>query len=106
MWDVRLNRRADVTLDLPEGHTAMLLVLDGHVTVEGEPLRDAEMLLLDRAGSEVTLQSFGEATLLVLTGEPIDEPIVGHGPFVMNSQAEIRQAIDDFNTGRFAMIAA
>jgi redox-sensitive bicupin YhaK (pirin superfamily) len=101
VWDVRLNRRADVTLELPEGHTAMLVVLDGHVTVEGEPVHDAEMLLLDRAGSEVTLQNFGEATLLVLTGEPIDEPIVGHGPFVMNSQAEIRQAIDDFKKGRF-----
>jgi redox-sensitive bicupin YhaK (pirin superfamily) len=48
----------------------------------------------------------GEATLLVLTGEPIDEPIVDHGPFVMNSQAEIRQAIDDFNRGRFATTAA
>jgi redox-sensitive bicupin YhaK (pirin superfamily) len=102
LWDLRLNRGADVALDLPDGHTAMVIVLDGHVTVEGEPLRDAEMALLDRAGSEVTLQSFGEATLLVLTGEPIDEPIVGHGPFVMNSQAEIRQAIDDFNKGRFA----
>ena len=62
------------------------------------------MLLLDRAGSEVTLQSFDEATLLVLTGEPIDEPIVGRGPFVMNSQAEIRQAIDGFKKGRFATL--
>jgi redox-sensitive bicupin YhaK (pirin superfamily) len=99
-----LNRRADVAVDLPEGHTAMLIALDGQVTVEGEPLREAEMLLLDRAGSEITLQSFGEATLLVLTGEPIDEPIVGHGPFVMNSQAEIRQAFDDFKKGRFATL--
>jgi hypothetical protein len=106
MWDVRLNRRADVTLDLPEGHTAMLVVLNGQVTVEDEPVREAEMLLLDRAGSEVTLQSFGEATLLVLTGEPIDEPIVGRGPFVMNSQAEIRLAFDDFKNGRLVTIAA
>ena len=48
----------------------------------------------------------GEAKLLVLTGEPIDEPIVGHGPFVMNSEAEIRQAIDDLNSGRFVTAAA
>jgi quercetin 2,3-dioxygenase len=106
VWDLRLNPRADVALDLPEGHTAMIVVLNGQVSVEGQPLHDAEMLLLDRAGSEVTLQSDGEATLLVLTGEPIDEPIVGYGPFVMNSQAEIRQAIDDLNKGRFATIDA
>ncbi len=106
VWDVRLNRRADVTLALPEGHTAMLVVLNGHITVAGESLSDAEMLLLDRAGTEITFQSSGEATLLVLTGAPIDEPIAGYGPFVMNSQAEIRQAIDDFNHGRFATIAA
>ena len=105
VWDMRLNRRATATLELPEGHTAMLIVLDGHVTVEGEPLHDAEMLLLDRVGSEVTLQSFGPATVLVLTGEPINEPVVGHGPFVMNSEAEIHQAIDDFNQGRFAAMA-
>ena len=106
LWDVRLNPGADATLVLPEGHTAMVVVLEGQVTVEGELLRDAELALLDRAGVEVALQSDREATLLVLTGEPLNEPIVGHGPFVMNSQAEIRQAIDDFKMGRFAKIAA
>jgi len=74
--------------------------------VEGEQIGDAALVLLDRAGAEVALQSDGEATLLVLTGAPIDEPIVGHGPFVMNSQDEIRQAFDDFKNGRFAKIAA
>jgi len=51
------------------------------------------------------LEAEGEASLLLLSGEPIDEPIVGYGPFVMNSEAEIHQAIDDFNSGRFAVIA-
>ena len=53
-----------------------------------------------------TIHADGDATVLVLTGEPIDEPIVGYGPFVMNSDAEIRQAIEDFNSGRFAQTAA
>ncbi len=67
---------------------------------------EAEMLLLSREGSDVHVHADGDATLLVLTGAPIDEPIVGYGPFVMNSEAEIRQAIDDLNSGKFAQIAA
>jgi quercetin 2,3-dioxygenase len=107
VWDVRLNRDADLTLDLPEGHTAMLVLLGGHVTVNGsQEAGEAEMVLLGREGRDVAIHADGDATLLVLTGEPIDEPIVGYGPFVMNSEAEIRQAIDDFNAGRFARAAA
>ena len=106
VWDLRLTRDADMTLSLPEGHTAMLVVLGGHLTVEGnQDVGDAEMLMLSREGSEVHLRANGDTTILVLTGEPIDEPIVGYGPFVMNTEAEIRQAIDDVNSGRFAMAA-
>ena len=107
VWDVRLKADAGLTLDLPEGHTAMLVVLGGHVTVGGsEAAGEAEMILLSREGGDVAIHADGEATLLVLTGEPIDEPIFGHGPFVMNTESEIRQAIDDFNNGRFAQAAA
>jgi len=107
VWDVRLNRDAELTLDLPEGHTAMLVVLGGHVTVGGsEAAREAEMVLLSRDGGSIDIRADGDATILVLTGEPIDEPIVGHGPFVMNSEAEIRQAVDDYNNGRLAPMAA
>jgi redox-sensitive bicupin YhaK (pirin superfamily) len=107
VWDLRLQRDADLSLDLPEGHTAMLVVLGGHVTVNGsQEAGEAEMVLLGREGRDVAIHADGNATLLVLTGEPIDEPIVGYGPFVMNSEAEIRQAVDDFNAGRFAKIAA
>jgi redox-sensitive bicupin YhaK (pirin superfamily) len=107
VWDVRLNRDADLTLDLPAGHTAMLVVLGGHVTVNGsQEAGEAEMVLLDREGSDVAIHADGDATLLVLTGEPIDEPIAGYGPFVMNSEAEIRQAINDFNAGRLTKVAA
>jgi len=106
VWDVKLSRDADLTLDLPEGHTAMIVGLGGHVTVEGnQALGEAEMLLLGREGDSVRIHADGDATLLVLTGEPVDEPIVGYGPFVMNSEDEIRQAVDDFNNGRFAQAA-
>lgn len=106
VWDLRLGRDADVTLNPPEGHTAMLVVLTGHVTVNGgQAAGEAEMLLLSRDGSDVSIHADGDATLLVLTGAPLDEPIVGHGPFVMNTEAEIRQAFDDFKSGRFVAAA-
>ncbi len=92
---------------MPEGHTLALVVLHGTVTVNGtEVARDAQMVLLDRAGTDVVVEAQTDATLVVLSGEPIDEPIVGYGPFVMNTQAEIRQAIDDFNSGRFGRMVA
>jgi redox-sensitive bicupin YhaK (pirin superfamily) len=106
VWDLRLRRDADIALDLPEAHTAMLVVLSGHLTVNGgEGAGEAEALLLDRQGSSVDIHADGDTTLLGLTGAPIEEPIVGYGPFVMNSEAEIREAIDDFNSGRIGRMA-
>jgi len=107
LWDIRLNRDADVTIDLPAGHNAMIAVLAGHVTVNGEhPAGEAEIVRFERSGSAVRVHADGDSVLLVLTGEPINEPVIGHGPFVMNSEAEIRQAIEDYNAGRFGTIAA
>ncbi|UOM33524.1 pirin family protein [Acuticoccus sp. I52.16.1] len=102
VWDLDLTAGADLALELPKGHTAMLVVLSGHVTVEdGHEAGAAEVILLGRDGHDVDIHADGAATLLVLTGEPIDEPIVGYGPFVMNTDAEIRQAAEDFDAGRF-----
>ena len=106
LWDLRLEAGADLDLPLPEGHTAMLVVLSGQVRAEAQQAGEAEMLLLSRQGADIRLRAEGPAELLVMTGEPIDEPIVGYGPFVMNSEAEIRQAIEDVNSGRFGSMAA
>jgi redox-sensitive bicupin YhaK (pirin superfamily) len=106
LWDVKLKGGADVTLDLPEGHTAMIAVLAGHVTVnDGQALGEAEIVRFERGGSTARVRADGDSILLVMTGEPIAEPVVGHGPFVMTSTDEIRQAITDFNSGRFGQIA-
>jgi quercetin 2,3-dioxygenase len=106
MWDLRLIRNADLTLDLPEGHTAMLVMLTGHVTLNGsQQAGEAEMVLLSREGSDVAIHADSDAMVLVLTGEPIEEPIAGYGRFVMNTEAEIRQAFDDFKYGRFIQAA-
>jgi redox-sensitive bicupin YhaK (pirin superfamily) len=105
VWDLRLGAEKPVALDLPAGHTAALVVLSGRVRVNGgQPIGEARMALLDGAGSGAEIEALGEAIVLALTGEPIDEPVVGYGPFVMTSEAEIRAAIDDFTAGRFGQL--
>lgn len=105
VWDLRLNAGAAATLSLPEGDTAGLVVLRGAVTVNGSaPAQEAQFVLLDRTGGEVVLQATDDAMVLLLSGEPIDEPVVMHGPFVMNTPQEIRQAMADFQSGRFGRI--
>ncbi|MDZ4361251.1 MAG: pirin family protein [Variovorax sp.] len=105
VWDLRLNQGAQVTLPVPEGHTAAIVVLRGTVQVNGETVvRDAQMVLLDRAGDALTIDANNDAVVLLLSGEPIDEPIVGHGPFVMNTRDEIAQAMKDFGSGKFGQM--
>ncbi|EEQ05222.1 pirin family protein [Yersinia bercovieri] len=102
VWDIRLNQGKSAEFSLPVGWNSALIVLRGSVLVNGDAIgRDAEMVLLDAAGSAVTIEANNDALLLLLSGEPIDEPIVGYGPFVMNTQQQINQAIADFNSGRF-----
>ena len=107
VWDIRLNRDHTAALSVPAGRTLALIVLHGTVLVNGaEIAREAQMVLFDRAGTDFTVEANSDATVLVLSGEPIDEPVVGYGPFVMNSESEIVQAVQDFNSGRFGQIAA
>ncbi|MDB5376471.1 MAG: Pirin-like protein [Rubritepida sp.] len=107
LWDVRLRQGGAASFALPEGHTVAVVVLRGAVQVNGDAVaREAQFVLLDRKGGEITLEANGDASLLILSGEPIDEPVVMHGPFVMNTADEIRQAMADFQSGRFGEIAA
>jgi redox-sensitive bicupin YhaK (pirin superfamily) len=106
LWDVRLDADAEIVLPLPEGHNSMIAVLSGHVTIDGQGIGEAEIARFSTDGEGVSVHAEGDAIVLVLTGEPIDEPVFGYGPFVMNTEAEIRQAIADFNSGRFGRVAA
>jgi redox-sensitive bicupin YhaK (pirin superfamily) len=104
--DLRLNAHSTTTLTLPDGWNTALVVLKGTVQVNGEEIaREAQLVVLDAKGESVTLESNNDTTVLVLSGEPLNEPVVGYGPFVMNTREEINQAIDDFNQGRFGQQA-
>ncbi len=101
LWDVHLRAGAAVELPLAEGHTTALLVQSGRVVLEGERAAgEGDLAIYHRAGNGLTLQATADTRLLVMSGEPIAEPIVGHGPFVMNSRAEILQAFEDYELGK------
>ncbi|HEY5809167.1 MAG TPA: pirin family protein [Povalibacter sp.] len=106
VWDVRLNRGQTARLDFTQGRTVALVVLRGSLQINGSDIvREAQLTVLDREAGEVQLEAgTTDVSLLVLSGEPLNEPIVGYGPFVMNTNEEIMQAINDFNSGRFGRI--
>lgn len=101
LWDLRLAGGNPVEFPLPDGYTTLLVVLGGGLTVNGgQMLGQAEVAIFDRAGDTLRIDGAENATALLLCGEPIDEPIVGSGPFVMNTAAEIQQAMADYRTGK------
>jgi redox-sensitive bicupin YhaK (pirin superfamily) len=106
VWDLRLRRGKGTVLTVPDGYTTAVAVLRGSVRVNGsEAVGSAEVGLFDRRGERINLESSEDTTALLLSGEPIDEPIVGQGPFVMNTPEEIRQAITDYMTGKMGHLS-
>ncbi|MGE3333185.1 MAG: pirin family protein [Rhodospirillaceae bacterium] len=106
VWDIRLGEGQTTTFPVQEGYTLALVVLKGDVVVNGETKAGgAQFVLLDRAGADVAIEAKTDATILLLSGEPIDEPVFGYGPFVMNNRDEIVRAIEDFNSGKFGRMA-
>jgi redox-sensitive bicupin YhaK (pirin superfamily) len=106
VWDLRAIRGREIDLPVPEGYTTILVVLRGGISADGsETIQSAEAGLFDRAGESIKIKTTDETTALLLSGEPIDEPIVGQGPFVMNTSEEIRQAIVDYTSGKMGHLS-
>lgn len=107
VWGVRLNPGGQARFEVPDGYTTAVVVLRGSAGVnDGQIARAAQMVTLDRSGTGIIVEADSETRLLLLSGEPIDEPIVGHGPFVMNTEDQIRAAFNDFRSGRFGRIVS
>jgi redox-sensitive bicupin YhaK (pirin superfamily) len=89
---------------MPEGHTALMVVQSGSLTANGQALKAVELASFDRKGEVVALRAEAASRVLVLSGQPLNEPVVGQGPFVMNSRDEIQQAMVDYQAGRMGRL--
>jgi quercetin 2,3-dioxygenase len=110
VFDIRLKKGEELVLPAPDGWNTSVVVLRGALESgansadRGVIAKDAKMLMFSQEGEGIKVKALEDTVALLLSGEPIAEPIVGHGPFVMNTREEIEQAIDDFNRGAFGSI--
>ena len=105
MYDVHLNAGADLSFQLPAHYNSGILVVDGAITVNGAAAPENHYVQLKNEGGAIRIGVTSQCILLVLSGEPLNEPYVNYGPFVMNTEEEIHQAIEDYNTGKFGFLA-
>jgi len=106
LWDMNLRAGKSAELTLPDGHTTMFLVLSGAVTVNRQrEAREGDLAVFARSGVGINVAAKNDATLLMMSGAPIDEPVVGQGPFVMNTRAQIQQAFQDYQLGHMGELA-
>jgi redox-sensitive bicupin YhaK (pirin superfamily) len=105
MYNVRLNSGGQVGFDLPANFNTAFLVVSGRILVNGsEQAHSNQLIHFSNDGTEVSVEALEESVFLVLSGEPINEPIAQYGPFLMNRPEEIQQAISDYNQGKFGYL--
>lgn len=104
LFDVRLRAGQKLSLDLRDGFSAGLYVVSGRIQVNGQAADETELVVFEREGNDAELAATSDAIVFVMNGAPIDEPVVGSGPFVMNTTREIQQAYADYHAGRLGRI--
>lgn len=106
LYDLELKAGHHIVLTFPEGHNASMFVLQGLTSVNGSKAAgEAELVVCARNGSQVEIVAHEDSRLLVMAGEPIEEPIARYGPFVMNTKAELVQAVNDYQTGKMGHLS-
>ncbi|WP_276169069.1 pirin family protein [Zobellia alginiliquefaciens] len=105
MFNARLEKGGKVDFSFPENYNTVLLVIEGSVTVNGTDHAPTDhLVLMANDGENFTVEASEDALVLVLSGDPLNEPIAAHGPFVMNTREELMQAFHDFNNGKFGYL--
>jgi redox-sensitive bicupin YhaK (pirin superfamily) len=106
LWDCRLKANHSAEITVPAGYTTIVVVQRGSVTINGaERFNPVDLVILDRAGERFSLDCHEDAMVLVLSGLPLNEPVVGRGPFVMNTREQIEQAMRDYQAGRMGSLS-
>ncbi len=104
MYDIHLNAGADFSFTLPANFNTGILLVDGEINVNEHDVKENHYVQLKNEAGDIHIRAKKKSLLLVLSGEPLNEPYVSYGPFVMNTEAEIHQAIEDYNAGKFGFL--
>lgn len=105
MYDMHLNAGADLKFTLPANFNTGILIVDGAISVNDHDAPENHYVQLKNEAGDIHIKASKNTILLVLSGEPLNEPYVSYGPFVMNTHDEIKQAIEDYNAGKFGFLA-
>lgn len=104
LFDIRLKKNGIATTSVSAAHNTAMLVINGNVEVNGEKAAEHSFVLFKNEGEEISIKADEDSVVLFMSGEPINEPIANYGPFVMNTQQEIYEAIEDFQSGKFGVL--
>lgn len=104
MFDIRLNNGGELNVVIPTAHNTILLVVNGEAEINGSKATEHNLVLFKNDGDEIKIKATEDSVLLLLSGEPIHEPIAQYGPFVMNNMQELQEAFEEFRSGKFGVL--